>query len=73
MAGLRLYKGTSMDPKELRDFATRCLSAAQISPGHEIAGKLRAMAKEYMDLADSIDPPASQQQQQIQPHKKSED
>ena len=72
-AGLRLCKGTAMDPKELRDFATRCLSAARISPDHEISGKLRIMAKDYMDLADSIDPPASQQQQQIQPDKKSED
>jgi hypothetical protein len=62
-----------MDPKDLRDFAARCLSAAQISPGHEIAGKLRTMAKHYTDLADSADPPASQQQQQIQPDKKPED
>jgi hypothetical protein len=62
-----------MDPKDLRDFAARCLSAAQISPGHEISGKLRVMAQKYTDLADSLDPPASQQQQQIQPNKKSED
>jgi hypothetical protein len=62
-----------MDPKELRDFAARCLSAAQISPGHEISGKLRVMAQKYADLANSLDPPASQQQQQIQPDKKSED
>lgn len=62
-----------MDPKELRDFAVRCLSVAQISPSHEIADKLRVMAKEYMDLADSLDPPAAQQQQQIQPDKKPED
>ena len=64
--------GTGMDPKDLRDFAARCLSAAQISPGHEISGKLRVMAQKYTDMADSLDRPASQQQQQIQP-KKSED
>jgi hypothetical protein len=58
-----------MDPKALRDFATRCLDAAQIFPEHEISGKLQAMAKHYRDRADSIAPPASQQQQQIQPAK----
>lgn len=61
-----------MDPKELREYARRCLVVAVTTADAELAASLRKTAVENLDLADSIDPPAAQQQQQIQPAKKDE-
>lgn len=60
-----------MDPKELREFARRCLAVAATAADVELAASLRKTAAEYLDFADSIDRPAAQQQQ-VQPKKKEE-